>query len=40
MLKSIVRFCLLFAVSSGLAQTAVNVKVDLNHKVGDLHTDL
>jgi len=34
MLKSIVRFCLLFAVSSGLAQTAVNVKVDLNHKVG------
>jgi xylan 1,4-beta-xylosidase len=34
MLKSIVRFCLLFAVSGGLAQTAVNVKVDLNHKVG------
>ena len=35
MLKSTVRICLLFAaVSSGLAQPAVNVNVDLNHKVG------
>jgi hypothetical protein len=34
MLKSIVRFCLLSALSSGLAQTAVNVNVNLNRKVG------
>jgi len=34
MLKNIARFCLLVVVSSGLAQTAVNVNVDLNQKVG------
>jgi len=34
MLKNIARFCLLIVVSSGLAQTAVNVNVDLNQKVG------
>ena len=34
MLKNIVRFCLLFAVATSLAQTAVNVNVDLNQKVG------
>jgi xylan 1,4-beta-xylosidase len=34
MLKSIVRFCLLSALSSSLAQTAVNVNVNLNRKVG------
>ena len=34
MLKSAVRFCILFAVSSGLAQTAVDVNVNLNRKVG------
>ena len=34
MLKSIARFCLLIVVSSSLAQTAVNVNVDLNQKVG------
>jgi len=34
MLKNIARFCLLIVVYSGLAQTAVNVNVDLNQKVG------
>jgi xylan 1,4-beta-xylosidase len=34
MLKNIVRFCLLFAAATSLAQTAVNVNVDLNQKVG------
>ena len=34
MLKNIVRTCLLIAAATGLAQTAVNVNVDLNQKVG------
>src|ERR1700739_3120317 len=34
MLKSIVLFCLFSALSNSLAQTSVDVNVDLNRKVG------
>jgi xylan 1,4-beta-xylosidase len=34
MLKNIARFCLLFAAATTLAQTPVNVNVDLSQKVG------
>ena len=39
MLKSIARFCLLIVVSSSLAQTAVNVNVDL-HNVEFKHENM